>query len=130
MDSLEAEFGYRESEHKRKPNLLKQAEDIFGVQLSIQYKKALAGLATEEGVSLVVVEERKNSRAHAKGHFLPTSPIMKIPLTSEVAHTSPTLSAKDRLANQSGAVNGDQERRWAAQPSSDQRKEDFEEELV
>ena len=69
MESLEEEFGYREFPIKTKPNLLKQADDVFGVQLSIQYRKALEGKASEEGESLTVVEERKNSQAYAKGHF-------------------------------------------------------------
>ena len=55
MENLESQFGYREYPKQRKPNIIKQAEEIFGVRLSIQYKKALEGKIDEVGSSLVEV---------------------------------------------------------------------------
>ena len=31
MENLESQFGYREYPKQRKPNIIKQAEEIFGV---------------------------------------------------------------------------------------------------
>ena len=59
MEDLQKEFGYTDQHFGVKPNLLKLAEDKYGVRLSIQYRNALEGRANEEGIPLVLMDDNK-----------------------------------------------------------------------
>lgn len=59
MEDLQKEFGYKDQHIGVKPNLLKLAEDKYGVRLSIQYRNALDGRANEEGIPLVLLDDNK-----------------------------------------------------------------------
>ena len=84
---------------------------------------------SETGESPDVVEERKNRQAFAKGHFLPTSPIMKIPLTSEIGASN--KGRKGGAKNQSSTASGERDKHQTLQQRlTAEMKGEFEAELA
>ena len=86
MEELQKEFGYKDQHIGPKPNLIKMAEDKYGVRLSIQYRNALEGKANEEGVPFVLLEENQSDSISSKTRRC-VQPLKKIPLTSEIKLT-------------------------------------------
>ena len=83
MQELQQDFGYKDQHAGVKPNLLKLAEDKYGVRLSIQYRNALEGRSNEEGIPIVLIEDNKLESPTSKIKQR-MQPLKKIPLTSEV----------------------------------------------
>ena len=86
MEELQKDFGYKDQRVGPKPNLIKMAEDKYGVRLSIQYRNALEGKANEEGVPLVRLNENELDSPLSKTRRC-VQPLKKIPLTSEIKLT-------------------------------------------